>query len=209
MENINDQKPTEKKPMSKILKIVGGIIVFLFVVNILVGITRESGNSSVDTQEWATITTPDGRLTMSLPRNPTYEYTNASSEKVEGYSYIAEEYDGHVTYVVKYENWQSIADREGIEIKTLDDETIRSLLKANVDLEIAEFDVSNFVSEFISSHGYRAIRFDGQIKEGNSTATIQGISMFVEGHLYTFVALADSGYSTDLERLLNSVSFNF
>lgn len=197
-------------------KIIAGLLV---VISLLVmfslgsaffslqGLITDSANTG-KTQEWTAITTPDGRLAMTLPRNPTYEYTKAGNEKVEGYSYIAEEYDGRVTYVVKYENWQSIADREGIEIKSLDDETLRSLLKANVDLEIEEFNVSNFVSEFTSSHGYRAVRFDGQIKEDNSTATIQGISMFVEGHLYTFVALADSGYSTDLERLLNSVSFN-
>lgn len=194
-------------------KIIAGLLV---VISLLIMsslgsaflISTDSTNSTSQTQEWTTITTPDGRLAMFLPRNPTYEYTKAGNAKVEGYSYIAEEYDGKVIYIVKYENWQSIASREGIEIKSLDDERLRALLKANVDLEIEEFDVSNFVSEFTSSHGYRAIRFDGQIKEGNSIAGIQGICMFVEGHLYTFIALADSGYSADLERLLNSISFN-
>ena len=50
---------------------------------------------------------------------------------------------------------------------------------------------------------------DGQIKKDGKTATIQGISVFAEGHLYTFVALSDSGYSADLERLLNSIAFKF
>ncbi len=62
--------------------------------------------------------------------------------------------------------------------------------------------------EFTSSYGYRAIKFNSQIKEGNNTVAIQGISMFIEEHLYTFVALADLGYSADLGRLLNSVIFD-
>lgn len=173
---------------------------------------QEIGFNNTDSvrhvQEWSTVTTPNGRLTMTLPRNPTYEYTKPGGGSIEGYSYIAEEHDGHVNYVVKYENWQSIADKEGIEIKNLDDERLRELLKSNVDLEIEEFNVSNFVSEFITIHGYRAIKFNGQIKDGGSTADIKGVSLFVEEHLYTFVVLADSGYSANLERLLNSVSFN-
>lgn len=200
--------PLSTKIIASLLVIISLLIMFSL-GSTLFSLQGISTDTTSETQEWATITTPDGRLTMSLPRNPTYEYTKGGGEQVEGYSYIAEEYDGRVSYVVKYENWQSIADKQGIEIKSLDDEQIRSLLKANVDLEIEEFNVSNFVSEFTSNSGYRAVKFNGQIKEGRSTATIQGISMFAEGHLYTFVALADSGSSADLERLLNSITFKF
>ncbi len=34
------------------------------------------------------------------------------------------------------------------------------------------------------------------------------VFMFVEGHLYTFITVADSGYSSNFKRLLNSISFN-
>lgn len=206
----NKQFPLSTKIIAGLLIAISLLLMFSLGSTFfsLSGISGNSINTTSKAQEWTTITTPDERLTMTLPRNPTYEYTEGGNEQVEGYSYIAEEYEGGVIYVVKYENWQSIADREGIEIKNLDDEQIKDLLKANVNLEIEEFDVSNFVSEFTSSHGYRAIRFDGQIEDSGSTAGIEGISMFVEGHLYTFIALADSGYSSDLKRLLNSVSFN-
>jgi len=34
MENINNHKPAKKSPATKVLKIVGGILIFLFAVNI-------------------------------------------------------------------------------------------------------------------------------------------------------------------------------
>lgn len=209
VEDTNHQKLDKTNILRKALKIVGIFLIFLFAVNILLGVIGKTSNSVIDAQEWAEITTSDGRLTMLLPRNPTYEYTKASDEKVEGYSYISEEYDGKVSYVVKYENWQSVADKQDIEIKDLDDDKIKNLLKENVDLEIEEFKVSNFVSEFTSISNYRAIRFNGEINKDGEIATIQGVSLFAEGHLYTFVALSTLDYSADLERLLNSIAFKF
>lgn len=208
--SINKPFPLSTKIISGVLAIFSLLIMFSFgsVFFPFSEFNRDGINSTNKDQEWTAITSPNEKLTMTLPSNQVYEYTEGSNEKIEAYSYTAEEHDGEVIYFVKYENLQSLANKEGVDIKAFDDEQIKDILKVNVDLKTEKFGVSNFVSKFTFSHGYRAIRFDGEINDDGDTIGIQGVSVFVNGYLYTFMTLTSSGYSADLEKLLDSVSFN-
>ena len=75
-----------------------------------------SGNSSDSTtnqvQEWATIETRRGDLSVSLPRNPVYE-SDQTQNTIEHYAYTATDSDGTI-YLVKYENFAEIAKTFGL-----------------------------------------------------------------------------------------------
>ena len=96
------------KPFPLSTKIIGGalaIISLLLMFSLgstffsLSGISNDSTSTTSQTQEWATIETRRGDLSVLLPSNPVYE-SDKTQNTIEHYAYTATDSDGTI-YLVK------------------------------------------------------------------------------------------------------------
>ena len=173
---VSDFTSPTTKNMDKKWKIIIGGIVVLFVVFAIVSNYQNQGQTV--SQEWARITSPDGKISVDLPRNPIFN-SDDTPNTIESYSYIAYEKQDKVAYTVKYENYQALVEKTNVDLKNANKEQAQTFLKGLVDATVSEFNLSNFTSEFTVSHGYNAVKFGGEVSQGGKGAKIDGIIILV------------------------------
>ena len=200
--SVSDSTASTTKKMDKKWKIIIGGILALFVVFIIVANYQNQGQTV--SREWARITSPDAKLSVDLPRNPVFKVDN-SSDVLENYSYIAYEKQDKVAYTIKYENYHAVVIKTNVDLKNANEQIAQSFLKGLVDSTVQEFNLSNFTSEFIISHGYNAVKFSGEISQNGKSAEIDGIIILVGEATYSLTSLAENGYTADFDRVLNSL----
>lgn len=200
-----------KQNLSLRNKIVAGFLVvyaFLFMVSMVYAMyvvsSGNNQNSNSSTQnEWVEIVSPDKQFSVSLPNN--YELLSSDSpDSIYSYSYTASEYNDSVLYVVKYQDYQSVYDSEGIE--SLSSSKKLSFLK---EIEITDlrnnFNITNFSSEIIKIYEYDAIRYSGVVHEDGEAMNVEGVIISVDKASYSVIVLYYPDYNHNLERVLNSL----
>ncbi|OGZ31039.1 MAG: hypothetical protein A2931_03485 [Candidatus Niyogibacteria bacterium RIFCSPLOWO2_01_FULL_45_48] len=203
------------KPFPLSTKIIGGalaIISLLLMFSLgstffsLSGISNDSTSTTSQTQEWATIETRRGDLSVLLPSNPVYE-SDKTQNTIEHYAYTATDSDGTI-YLVKYENFAEIARETGVDLVGAPDSQKRDVLKAWADSDMEEFDVQNLSSEFKTVKGYPAIQYTGKLIDGRESVNLKSVLVLINEAIYSFVVLYKNGNSEQLDRVVNSASFN-
>lgn len=194
------------KNMNKKWKIIIGSIVILFVV--LAVIASYQNQEQTVSQEWARITSPDGKLSVDLPRNPVFN-RDTSSDVIENYTYMAYEKDDKVVYIVKYENYQAVAAKTEVDLKNVNEQQAQTFLRGLVDATVKDLNLSNFTSEFTVKQGYNAVKFSGEVSSDRDSASVKGVIILVGESAYSLMALSKQGYSADFDRALNSLTFNY
>jgi hypothetical protein len=203
------------KPFPLSTKIIGGalaIISLLLMFSLggalfsLSGIRSDDTNTTNQIQEWATIETRRGDLSVSLPRNPVYE-SDQTQNTIEHYAYTATDSDGTI-YLVKYENFAEIARQTDVRLISASDSQKRDILKAWADLDMEEFDVRNLSSEFRTVKGYPAIEYTGKLIDGGESVNLKSMLVLINEAIYSFVVLYENGNSEQLDRVVDSASFN-
>ena len=203
------------KPFPLSTKIIGGalaIISLLLMFSLgsvffsLSGISSDSSNATSQAQEWATIETRRGDLSVLLPRNPVYE-SDQTQNTIEHYAYTATDGDGTI-YIVKYENFAEIARNTGVRLVGAPDSQKRDVLKAWADSDMAEFDVRNLSSEFKTVKGFPAIQYTGKLIDGGESVNLKSVLVFIDEAIYSFVVLYKNGTSEQLNRVVSSATFN-
>jgi len=200
-----------KQVLSLRNKIVAGFLVlwtFLFMISMIyamyiVSSNNQIGNSSKIQNEWVEIVSPDKNFSMSLPSN--YEFlTSDSPNLIHGYSYTANEYNNSVLYLIKYQDYQSVYDSEGIE--SLSSSKKLSFLR---EIEIADlinnFNITNFSSEVIKIYEYDAIKYSGVVHEDGEAMNVEGVIISVDKTSYSVVVLYNPDYNHNLDRVLDSL----
>jgi len=200
-----------KQNLSLRNKIVVGFLViytFLFMVSMVYAMyvvssgSNQTSNSSTQ-NEWVEIVSPDKKFSVNLPNN--YELLPSDSpNSIYGCSYTASEYNDSVLYVVKYQDYQSVYDSEGIE-------SLSSSKKLNFlkEIEITDlrnnFNITNFSSEIIKIYEYDAIRYSGIVHEDGETMNVKGVIISVDKTSYSVIVLYDPDYNHNLDRVLDSL----
>lgn len=196
--------PWATKRMKILLWVLGGFILLAILSAIVLAslnTAREKGRAAQGL-DWATITSAE--FTVELPRNPEYD-PDDTPDSVYGYAYSASENDEHVYYVVKYEDYQAVAEKVNVDLANADEATANDFLKGLADSTVKEFKLTNFSSQFITSHEHNAIKFSGEISNESSTAHVEGVIILVGAATYHVISLADEGYTSQFERVLNSM----
>src|SRR3989344_1672611 len=190
------------------------LIFCVFILFIIFGIynnpdrkATESGNSQSNEQKWVRINSPDGHFSVELPNNAEYSADN-SAGSVETYLYSVQEQNDNVSYIVKYENYQPIVNQAGLDLENSNQTAKRNFLKELANAEINKLSASNFSSQFISSHGYEAVRYAGTISLDEEKGNIEGVIILASETTLSVTAVYSPGYSHDLERILNSLTIN-
>ncbi len=200
-----------KQNLSLRNKIVAGFLVvyaFLFMVSMVYAMyvvsseSNQTSNSSAQ-NEWVGIVSPNKEFSVSLPNN--YELLPSdSSDSIYGYSYTASEHNDSVLYVVKYQDYQSVYDSEGIE--SLSSSKKLSFLK---EIEITDltnnFNITNFSSEIIKIYEHDAIRYSGVVHEDGETMNVKGVIISVDKVSYSVIVLYNPDYNHNLDRVLDSL----
>jgi len=191
-------------------KIVTGFLVIyaiLFIISMVYTMyvvsseNIQSSNSSSQ-NEWTEIVSPDKNLSLSLPSN--YELSlSDSSNAINGYSYMATEHNNSVSYIVKYQDYQSVFDSEVI--GSLSSSKKHSFLKELANTELDDFSVTNFSSKFTNTYGHDAIEYSGIINDDNKTINVEGIIILIDKVSYSALVLCDPDYNHNLNRVLNSL----
>lgn len=215
------KKITSREQFKKLpwwLKIIVGILViiggFILLSNVLVGtlfsLQGISTDSTNQTNEWAMIETRRGDLNVLLPRNPVYEI-DQTPDAIESYVYTATDNDDTV-YIVKYENIAKVsaevATETGTRLVNWPDKQKRDFLKAWADSNMEELNVDNLSSEYITVKGYPAIQYIGKIFDDRESINLKGVLMLIDETIYSFVVLYENNANEQLDRVINSASFN-
>lgn len=201
--SINKPFPLSTKIIAGALAAISLLLMFSVGSALFSGFGQLSNGEVKSSQGWATITSPDGQFSVELPRNPQYERDDTPGT-LDGYSYTASEQDDHVQYVVKYENYSSVAQSTGVDLKNLPEDRKKDFLNGIIDSTVDSFDLQNFVSQFTTHKGYLANKFSGKIVQGNDSGNVEGIVILVGEKAYFVIALTDDGYKSDYDRVLNS-----
>jgi hypothetical protein len=193
---------TSQKVLAGILITFSLLIVFSLIPTLIQTSTQlgQQDNSSA----WATVTSPDNKLAVELPRNPQYEGDDTANT-IYGFSYSASEQDDHVQYVVKYEDYSSVAKSTGVDLKNASKTAKQSFLKGLIDSTVKSFNLVNFVSEYDDFKNYPADRFSGTIVHNQKSADVKGIIILVGESAYYVISLTDAGYTDSFDRVLNSL----
>ena len=201
-----------KKPLDLRIKIVVGfsiIWISLFVITMMyltysTFSNNQTNDSSIIQNEWVKVISRDKHFSVSLPSNY-YEFLqDESPDSIYGYSYTANEYDGSVLYIVKYQDYQSVYNSKGIE-------SLSSSNKLNFlrELEITDLidnlNITNFSSEVIKIYEHDAIRYSGVVHEDGKTMNVKGVIISVDKASYSVIVLYDPDYNHNLDRVLNSL----
>lgn len=196
------------KTISTSQKVLAGILIVWSLLGLYSVASLISASTHADQQSnplaWATITSPDNKLAVELPRNPQYEGDDTTNT-IYGYSYSASEQDDHVQYVVKYEDYSSVAKSTGVDLKNASKTARQSFLKGLIDSTVKSFNLVNFVSEYDDFKGYLADRFSGTIVHNQKSADVKGIIILVGESAYYVISLTDTGYTDSFDRVLNSL----
>ena len=195
-----------KKPLDLRVKIVVGfsiIWISLFVITMIYSVYNQTDDLSIAQNEWVKVVSRDEHFSVSLPSNY-YEFLQDDSpNSVYGYSYTANEYDGSVLYIVKYQDYQSVYDSEGIE--SLSSSNKLNFLRELANTELDELNVVEFSSELIKVSKHDAVRYNGVVHENGGTMNIEGVIIVVNKASYTVVVLYNPEYNHNLERVLDSL----
>lgn len=189
------------------------ILVGIAIIGILSSVVLASLNTArekgLEAQglDWATLTSADGKLTVELPRNPEYDLYD-TSDNVYGYSYVASEKDGSVSYIVKYEDFSAVAAQENVDLTNADSDTQNAFLKALADGTVEEYKLIDFSSQFISSQQHNAVKFNGDIIVDGDTLHMEGVIILVGEAAYYVVVLTEQGYTSQFERVVASLQIN-
>lgn len=202
------QRGGARSPAMTILWIFLGVAIIGILASIVLvslgNARQKAADASGLTQEWVKVTSSDGRLSVDLPRNPTFQKSIPPKE-LEGFSYLAYEQQEKVAYVVKYENYHSVMVSEGVDLEGAGSSKVNAFLKALVDSQIEDYKISNFSSEFTKSHSHSAIRYSGTIEHDGKTGDMKGIIILDGESAYYVVSISDVGYLADFDRVLNSL----
>lgn len=208
--------PVNAKPVpwaTKRIKILIWVVVGLVLLSILSAVVLASLNTAREKGlaaqglDWASLTSSDGKFSVELPRNPEYN-PDDTPDTVYGYSYTASEKDDNVYYIVKYEDYSGVAKQENIDLAGADSDTQNDFLKGLADSTVEQYKLSNFSSQFITSHEHNAIKFGGDISKDGDTAHMEGTIILVGETAYYVVALAEQGYTSQFDRVVSSLQIN-
>lgn len=200
---IGKKFATREKVVMGALIVLGLLFVLIFGQIAFSSFSFLSDSKQSATQEWATVTSPDGKLSVELPRNPQYVRDDPPNT-IDGYSYAASG-DDHIQYIVKYENYSSVVKSTGVDLRNATLAAKQTFLKDLVDSTVDSFNLNNFVSEYDSYKEYPADNFSGTITKGSESANVKGIIILVDESVYYVITLADAGHEADFDRVLNSL----
>ncbi len=203
--SINKPFPLSTKIIAGALAIISLILMFSL-GSVFFSLSGNSSDSTTNqVQEWATIETRRGDLSVSLPRNPVYE-SDQTQNTIEHYAYTATDSDGTI-YLVKYENFAEIAKETGVNLISAPDSQKRDVLKAWADSDMEEFNMQNLSSEFKTVKGYPAIQYTGKLIDGGESVNLKSVLVLKNESIYSFVALYENGNSEQLDRVVSSAFF--
>lgn len=200
-----------KQTLSLRDKIVAGFLAIwalFFVITMIyatynISSDNQVSDSSTIQNGWVKVVSRDKHFSVSLPSN--YEFLSSdSSSSVYGYSYTASEYNNSVLYVVKYQDYQSVFDNEGIE--SLSSSKKLNFLKELANIELDDFSsVVKFSSKFIKVFEHDAVRYNGVVRENGETMNVEGVIILVDKVSYSVIVLYDPDYNHNLDRVLDSL----
>lgn len=190
---------TSQKVLAGILIVISLLVVFSVALTLI-----STPTPSTQPVAWIKMASPDGHFSVELPSNAEYSASN-SPGSIETYLYSVQEQNDNVSYVVKYENYQPVAAKIGLNIEKSSQTAKQNLLKELVTKLVGELSISNSSSQFITSHGYEAIRYTGVAGPDYESANIEGVIILAGQAVYSITAIYRQGYSHGLDRILNSL----
>lgn len=186
---IGKTVPKKSRARINIVKIVCALVVFGVILSLAISALKPKDSLSDEipvTPEasinWVNVISPDGKLSVDLPKNWKFNPDNQDGGNIYSYSWIAKDEDSSIAYVVKYEDYEPVFKEENI--TDLNSTDRHNFLKGLADNQIKEFSASNFSSQFINIQGYDSIKYTASIGTNKEPMNIQVQGTPIVGHSF-------------------------
>lgn len=207
-------KATGKKfaPREKFVAISLLVISVLFAISLgdsissvfyLSTTATQQNNQNSDSNEWVRVVSANQKFSVDLPKQWELLADEKKDGKIEAVVYQAEELEGAIVYIVKYENYESLFKKEGID--SFNEVQEQNFLKDLVDNQVNELDLSNFSTQFLKVKGFNSIKYKGLLTENSKSTNIEGVMILANKASYSIVVMDEQGFGHNLNRILDSL----
>jgi len=171
-------------------------------------VQNSEANIQEQSTEWVKINSPDGKMSVTLPREYKLEENNAPGE-IPTYSYIAYvngNKNSSTAYIVKHENYENTFSNLNVNYLSVAQrkEFLNQLAKL-LKNDLGE-DMTNFSTKLGSIEEHNAIKFAGDLTSGAQHGKVGGFIILVGRSAYTLSAVYQDESILEFDRFLKSFS---